>query len=97
MSYRLTLSPEAIAAKAGFSTATAYRVDNDPRLPSQKEEPRGRRRPDPTGALLRRRGDVIFRQEHEPGRLGVSEFTDASALKITIAGQPLSIGSITFG
>lgn len=29
---------------------------------------------------------VIFRQEHEPGRLGLSDFTDTSALGITIAG-----------
>src|SRR5215470_17264870 len=47
MSYRQTLSPEAAAAKVGFSTATAYRIEADPRLPSQKKEPRGRRRPDP--------------------------------------------------
>jgi transposase InsO family protein len=33
--------------------------------------------------------DVIFRQEHEPGRLGLSDFTDATALRIAIAGQPL--------
>lgn len=138
MSYRLTLSAEAAAAKAGFSTATAYRIEADPRLPSQKEEPRGRRRPDPLapyweaeiepilkaapgiraiGVLdeLRRRHpdlnpnirrtlerritawralngperDVIFRQEHEPGRLGLSDFTDTSALRITIAGAVL--------
>ena len=38
----------AIAAKAGFSTATACRIEADPRLPSQKKEPRGRRRPDPS-------------------------------------------------
>jgi hypothetical protein len=110
----------------------------DPGLPSQKKEPRGRRRPDPLapywdtdivpilkaapgirviGVLdeLRRRRpdlnpnirrtlerrintwralngpekDVIFRQEHEPGRLGLSDFTDASALGITISGQAL--------
>jgi hypothetical protein len=138
MSYRQTLSPEAAAAKAGFSTATAYRIEDDPRLPSQRKEPRGRRRPDPLApywegevvpmlkaapgiraigvlAELRRRHpglnpnirrtlerritawralhgperDVIFRQEHEPGRLGLSDFTDTSALGITIAGQPL--------
>ena len=47
MSYRQNLSPEAAAAKAGFSTATAYRIDDDPRLPSQKTSPRERRRPDP--------------------------------------------------
>src|SRR3954452_21614227 len=35
------------AAKAGFSPSTAYRRDKDPRLPSQKKVPRGRRRPDP--------------------------------------------------
>ena len=33
--------------------------------------------------------DVIFRQEHEPGRLGLSDFTDTNALGITIAGQLL--------
>ena len=117
MTYRQTFPPETAAAKAGFSTATAYRIEADPRLPSQKKEPRGRRRPDPLapywdaevlpilnaapdirviGVLeeLRRRHhdlnpnirrtlerrinawralngperDVIFRQEHEPGR-----------------------------
>ena len=47
MSYRQTLAPEAAAAKAGFSTATAYRIEDDPRLPSQKAAPRGRWRPDP--------------------------------------------------
>jgi hypothetical protein len=30
--------------------------------------------------------DVIFRQEHPPGRLGLSEFTDMSALGIVISG-----------
>ena len=33
--------------------------------------------------------DVIFRQEHTPGRLGLSDFTDMSGLGITIAGTPL--------
>jgi hypothetical protein len=138
MIYRQRLNPEAAAAKAGFSTATAYRIEEDPRLPSQKQAWRGRRRPDPLapyweseivpmltsapgirtiGVLteLRRRHpdlnpnvrrtlerrittwralhgpeqDVIFRQEHEPGRLGLSDFTDASALGITIAGLAL--------
>lgn len=47
MSYRQTLTVEAAAAKAGFSTATGYRIETDPRLPSQKQAPRGRRQPDP--------------------------------------------------
>ena len=34
------------AAKAGFSTATAYRIEADPRLPSTNKKRRGRRRPE---------------------------------------------------
>jgi hypothetical protein len=34
--------------------------------------------------------DVIFRQEHKPGRLGLFDFTDTSALGITIAGVTLA-------
>lgn len=33
--------------------------------------------------------DVIFRQSQEPGRLGLSDFTDMSQAGITIAGAPL--------
>ena len=33
--------------------------------------------------------DVIFRQEHEPGRLGLSDFTEAGGLGVMIAGEPL--------
>jgi hypothetical protein len=33
--------------------------------------------------------EVIFRQVHEPGRLGLSDFTDMGSAGITIAGQPL--------
>jgi hypothetical protein len=33
--------------------------------------------------------DVIFRQTPEPGRMALSDFTDASELSVTIAGQPL--------
>ena len=135
MSYRQTHDTPLAAAKAGFSTATGYRIENDPRLPSQKTAPRGRRRPDPLAKVwdaeivpilkaapgiraiavveeIRRRHpeiapgvrrtlerrlrawralagpeqDVIFRQEHEPGRMGLSDFTDTSELAITVAG-----------
>ena len=34
--------------------------------------------------------DVIFRQTPEPGRMALSDFTDASGLGVTIAGQPLA-------
>ena len=33
--------------------------------------------------------DVIFRQTHEPGRLGLSDFTDMADLGVMVAGQPL--------
>ena len=37
-------------------------------------------------ALVGPEQDVIFRQEHEPGRLGLSDFTDTSVLGVTVAG-----------
>jgi hypothetical protein len=33
--------------------------------------------------------EVIFRQTHEPGQLGLSDFTDMGELGVTIAGAPL--------
>jgi transposase InsO family protein len=138
MSFRQTEPPVIAAAKAGFSTATAYRIEQDPRLPSQKKAPRDRRRRDPLIAVwdsevvpllksapglrpvavfdeIRRRHseigagirrtlerrirtwralngaeqDVIFRQEHPPGRLGLSDFTDMGDRGVSIAGAPL--------
>ena len=137
MKSRQTTGPAIAAAKAGLSMATAYRIEADPRLPSQKQKPRGRRRPDPLAGVwegeivpmlqaapgiravavfeeicrrhpeiasrvrrtLERRiahwralsgpdRDVIFRQEHPPGRMGLSDFTAMGALGITIAGEP---------
>ena len=138
MKSRQTYAPALAAAKAGFSTATAYRIEADPRLPSHKTKPRGRRRPDPLAGVwegeivpmleaapgvravaifeeicrrhsdltvgvrrtLERRvarwralngpsRDVMFRQDHPPGRMGLSDFTDMGCLGITIAGAPL--------
>ena len=37
MTYRKTKSTSVAAAKASFSAATGYRIENDPRLPSQNE------------------------------------------------------------
>jgi transposase InsO family protein len=138
MKSRQTHSLAVAAAKAGISVTTAYRIETDPRLPSQKSMPRGRRRPDPlanvwgseivpmleaapgvraiaifeeisrrhpdlpTGVrrTLERRvarwralngpsQDVMFRQEHPPGRMGLSDFTEMNGLGVTIAGVPL--------
>src|SRR5277367_5216793 len=138
MIYRHSKDATIASAKSGFSRATGYRIEDDPRLPSQKKAPRGRRRPDPLAEVwdgeivpilksapgiraiavldeIRRRHpeisagirrtlerrmrrwralagpeqDVIFRQEHEPGRFGLSDFTDTSALGVTVAGVVL--------
>jgi hypothetical protein len=39
-------------------------------------------------ALHGQERDVIFRQAPEPGRMALSDFTDAAELAVTIAGQP---------
>ncbi len=138
MTFRRTDTVPVAAAKASISAATAYRIEQDPRLPSQKRKPR-RRRPDPLadffeseivpmlkaspglrpvaiyeeilrrhpelGAGIRRtlerrirswraihgeEREVIFRQVHEPGRLGLSDFTDMGDAGIMIAGLALN-------
>ncbi len=45
MKHRLTESVTVAAAKAAISVASAYRIEGDRRLPSQKQAPGGRRRP----------------------------------------------------
>jgi len=138
MRYRLKEGPAQAAARAGFSAATGYRIEQDRRLPSQKKAPRERRRADPLAAIfdaeivpllqsapgirpvavldemLRRHPDlsrnvrrtlerrirdwralhgkerdVLFRQVHEPGRLGLSDFTEMDSLGVTVAGVAL--------
>ena len=66
--------PVIAAAKAGFSTATAYRIEEDPRLPSQKKTPRERRRRDP----LARVGDseVVPLLKRAPGLRPVAVFDE---------------------
>ena len=139
MTYRKTDRRALAAAKAGFSRATADRIEADPRSPSQKRKPRGRRRPDPLAGIfeeeivplleaspglravavyeemMRRHPDlspgvrrtierrvrawrakhgpereIIFRQRHEPGRRGLSDFTEGRGLEVTVAGEPLA-------
>jgi hypothetical protein len=118
--------------------ASAYRLEGDTRLPSQKPPVRGRRRPDPLACVfdsevvpllkaapglrpvaiweeLRRRHpelsekirrtlerrvrawravhgadrEVIFRQVHPPGQMGLSDFTEMADLKVCVAGEAL--------
>ena len=52
MRFRRSDTPAAAAAKASFSTATAYRIENHPGRPSQNKTTRGRRRPDPLAGIF---------------------------------------------
>src|SRR3546814_7263785 len=52
MKLRQTNSIVAAAAKAGFSTATGYRIAREPVLPSQRGTTRERRRPDPLAEIF---------------------------------------------
>lgn len=138
MKLKLSKALPAAAAQAGISVASAYRIEHDPRLPSEKKIPRARRRADPLAEIfdaevvpllqsapgirpvaifdeLRRRHtefapgvrrtlerrirawravngeerEVIFRQVHEAGRMGQSDFTEMSELGVTVAGVAL--------
>ncbi len=138
MKLRATNPLPVAAARAGLSVASAYRIEADPRMPSQRKPQRGRRRPDPLLNIfdvdvlpmliaaptvrpiaifeeLQRRHpqlhasvrrtlerrirawralhggerEVIFRQQHEPGRMGLSDFTEMGELRVGVAGMPL--------
>jgi hypothetical protein len=140
MTFRQTDGPAVSAAKAAISTPTAYRFEQDHRLPSSRQRVRGRRRPDPLAEFfdvevvpmltaapglravaifdeMRRRHpdlpagarrtlerrirswralhgadqEVIFRQVHEPGRMGLSDFTNMADLGVTVAGERLDL------
>jgi len=43
MAFRQIHDATIAAGKCGFSRASGYRIEDDPRLPSQKKAPRGRR------------------------------------------------------
>ena len=74
MSFRQAETPTVAAAKAGFSTATAYRIEQDPRRPSQKKAPRGRRRRDPLAAVWD--SEVVPLLKSAPGLRPVAIFDE---------------------
>ena len=65
---------QAAAAKAGFSTATAYRVEADPQFPSTKKKRRGRRRPDPLAGIFDE--EIVPLLEQTPGLRAVALFEE---------------------
>ena len=74
MKSRQSNVPAIAAAKAGFSTAIAYRIEADPQLPSQKKEPRGRRRPDPLAGVWD--SAIVPMLEAAPGIRAVAIFEE---------------------
>ena len=74
MKSRQTSTPAIAAAKAGFSTATAYCIEADPRLPSVKRTPRGRRRPDPLAAVWD--SEVVPMLEAAPGLRAIAVYDE---------------------
>jgi hypothetical protein len=76
MSFRQAETPTVAAAKAGFSAATAYRIEQDPRLPLQKKAPRGRRE-DPLAAVWD--SEVVLLLKNTPGLPPVAVLTRSGA------------------
>lgn len=62
------------AAKAGFSTATGYRLTEDARLPSQRAAPRGRRRPDPLADIFD--AEIVPLLKGAPGLRAIAIFEE---------------------
>jgi len=74
MKFRETDAPLVAAAKAAFSTATAYRIEQDGRLPSHRAPVRGRRRPDPLADIFD--AEVVPMLEAAPGLRAVAVFEE---------------------
>ena len=83
MSIRKTHETAVAAAKAGISRATGFRVDADPRLPSQKAVGRARRRPDPLAAIWEAEVVPILKAPSIAGR----RFQDRHDLGLPDRGQ----------
>jgi len=65
MQFRQTDTVAVAAAKASMSRATGHRIARDPRLPSMRQAPRGRRRPDPLGEVFE--AEIVPMLEAVPG------------------------------
>jgi hypothetical protein len=74
MKLRQTHSTAVAAAKASINLATGYCIEQDPRLPSQKKAPRGRRRPDPLADIFD--GEVVPLLKAAPGIRPVAIFEE---------------------
>lgn len=74
MKLKLSKALPVAAAQAGISVASAYRIDHDPRLPSEKKVRHGRRRPDPLADLFD--SEVVPLLQGAPGIRPVAIFDE---------------------
>lgn len=74
MQFLQTNTVAVAAAKASFSTATGYRLAQEPRLPSTRKPPRGRRRPDPLSDVFE--AEVVPILEAAPGLRPIAIFEE---------------------
>lgn len=74
MKNRLNDTRSVAAARAGFSKSTAYRIAQDARMPSQKKQPRGRRRPDPLVDIFD--AEVVPMLQASPGLRAIGIFEE---------------------
>ncbi len=74
MKYRQTDTPPVAAAKASFSSSTVYRLEKDPRLPSQKTSGRDRRRPDPLAGVFET--EIVSMRKGRPWRAAGRNFSE---------------------
>ena len=74
MKFRSNNTVPVAAARAGFSAATGYRITADPQLPSHKQPPRGRRRPDPLAAIFE--AEIVPMLTASPGLRAVAVFEE---------------------
>jgi len=65
MKHRSTVPVPVAAVRAGFSAATSYRIEHDPRPLSLRKAPRDRRRPDPLAEVFD--AEVVPMLEAAPG------------------------------
>ena len=74
MHHRRTYTRQIAAARAGIGATTGARLDADPRLPSQRQAPRTRRRPDPLLAIWDT--EIVPLLETTPGLRPVAVFEE---------------------
>ena len=74
MIHRKKDRPALAAARSGFSTATAYRIEADPGRRSEKWKPRGRRRPDPLAGIFDE--EIVPLLEASPGLRAVALYEE---------------------